>query len=335
MAPSRRHSTIYDVAARAGVSIGTVSKTLNHPSAVAEPTRRRVLDAVQALAFVPKEAAQARARRNCGRIGVFAPFTSYPSFAERLNGVLSALPGNRAEVVVFDVQSAAESSHVLETLPAMRSLDGVIVMSVPISLDVALRLQEGRLPAVFVDVSCPGFPAVATDDELGGRLAGDALLAAGKRRCAFLGHAQVQPAFESPSRRRLEGFQAALAAQGLALAPESVVLTGRSFDDAAAAATRILSGSHPPDGIFAHTDELAAAAHLAAQRLGLNVPEDLGIIGFDDSTLAEALELTTIRQPLRETGRWAFTTLTAMIADPSMVAPSVTLPVTLVRRRSV
>ena len=131
MATTSKRPTIYDVAALAGVSIGTVSKTLNAPAKVAPDTRRRVLDAVRELDFVAKEVASSRARRGAGRIGVFAPFSTYASFAERLNGVLASQ--RRFEVVVFDVQSAAESSHVLESLPALRSLDGVIVMSVPIS----------------------------------------------------------------------------------------------------------------------------------------------------------------------------------------------------------
>jgi LacI family transcriptional regulator len=79
---------------------------------------------------------------------------------------------------------------------------------------------------------------------------------------------------------------------------------------------------------------LAAAVLLAARRLGLAVPEDVAVVGFDDSTLAEALELTTIHQPLRDTGEWALRTLAAMIDNPAMAAPSVTMPVSLVRRRS-
>ncbi|MDR2252842.1 MAG: LacI family transcriptional regulator [Bifidobacteriaceae bacterium] len=328
------HPTIYDVAARAGVSIGTVSKALNASGKVSDQTRRRVLDAVQTLGFVPKEAAQARARRGSGRIGVFAPFSTYPSFGERLSGVLAALPPRRLDVAVFDVQSAADSGRVLETLPALRSLDGVIVMSVPVGRKAAAALRQGGLPAVFVDVPDSGFPSVTVDDQMGGRLAAGALLAAGKRRLAFLGQRQALGSLDSPSRRRLDGFAAALEAAGRRLPDTSIVLTGRSFAEAVATAEALLDRGDPPDGVFAHTDELAAAVHLAARRRGLAAPGDVAIIGFDDSTLAEALELTTIRQPLRESGQWALRTLVAMMDDPAAAAPSLTLPVELVRRRS-
>ncbi|MDR1449917.1 MAG: LacI family transcriptional regulator [Propionibacteriaceae bacterium] len=334
MSESRLRATIYDVAERAGVSIGTVSRTLNAPGKVAELTRRRVLDAVGELGFTPDEVASCRARRGAGRIGVFAPFTSYPSFGERLAGVLAAARGSNIGVVVCDVRSAAESAAALEGLPALRSLDGVMLMSTPISEKAAAALKKGRLPTVLVDGTGFGFPSVTSDDELGGALAAQALLAAGKQHFAFLGHQQLQAALESPSRRRLRGFAAALKASGRDFDPAAAVLTGRDFAAAAAAVGELLASPQPPDGLFAHTDELAAAARLAAIRRGLRVPEDLAIVGFDDSTLAEALELTTIRQPLRETGEWAFRTLLSLIQDPASPVPSVTLPVTLVRRRS-
>lgn len=334
MAGGGGHPTIYDVAAKAGVSIGTVSKALNTPAKVAEPTRRRVLEAVRALDFVPKDVAASRARRGAGRVGVFAPFSSFPSFGERLAGILAAVPGRRAEIVVFDVQSAAESGRVLASLPALRSLDGVIVMSTPIGDEAAAALRHGRLPTVFVDATGFGFPSVTIDDELGGRLAAEALIAAGKTRFAFIGHRQARPDFESASRRRLDGFASALELGGFHLAADRTVLTGPAFDEAAAAASALLASPDPPDAVFAHTDELAAAVHLAAAGLGRAIPGDLALVGFDDSTIARALDITTIRQPLRESGAWALRTLMAMIEDPGAVTPSLTLPVAIVHRGS-
>ena len=102
--------TIYDVATAAGVSISTVSLALNTPERVSAATRDKVLVAADELGFVPKADAVTRARRGVGRIGVIAPFSSYPSFARRLNGVFSALREEALEVVVFDQQSAATAS---------------------------------------------------------------------------------------------------------------------------------------------------------------------------------------------------------------------------------
>lgn len=334
MIPDDRRPTIYDVAARASVSIGTVSKALNTPSRVTETTRRRILDAVRELDYVPKESATSRARKGTGRIGVFAPFSSYASFGERLNGVLGEVSRAGSEVVVFDVQSAEESEDVLETLPALRSLDGLIVMSVPFGSRVAAALRRGHLPAVLVDINGHGFPSVVVDDVGGGALAATTLIDAGKSRLAYFGHRQVLDAFESPSRRRQNGFAQEIAAHGLALAADRVSLVDNDFDNARNAAEELLADAHRPDGVFAHTDELAAAVWSAAQRLGLRVPEDLAIVGFDDGPVARALNLTTIRQPLRETGQWAARSVLQMVTDHARVIPSLTLPVTLVKRQS-
>jgi DNA-binding LacI/PurR family transcriptional regulator len=103
-------ATIYDVAARAGVSISTVSLVLNVPGRVSPATAERVLSAISDLEYVPKTEAVVRARRWVGRVGVLAPFSTYPSFARRLNGVFRALAGGPNEVVVFDQRSAAQTS---------------------------------------------------------------------------------------------------------------------------------------------------------------------------------------------------------------------------------
>lgn len=329
-----RHPTIYDVAALAGVSIGTVSKALNTPSRVASGTRKRVLDAVHELDFVPKAAASSRARRGTGRIGVFAPFSAHPSFGERLNGVLGAVSGSPLEVAVFDVQSAEESADMLESLPSLRSLDGLIVMSVPFGERVAAALHRGHLPAVLVDVTHAGFSAVHTDDSAGGSIAAATLADGGRSHLGYVGHRQILEDFESPSRRRQHGFEAEMSRRGMEVDPKAMMLVGNDFAETAAEAEALLNRDDRPDGVFAHTDELAAAVWSAARRVGLRVPEDIAIVGFDDGPVARALDLTTIRQPLRETGRWAARALLEKLADPAVVVPSLTLPVTLVRRGS-
>lgn len=334
MAKKTRHATIYDVAALAGVSIGTVSRALNAPARVAEGTRARVLDAVKELDFVPKEVATSRARRGTRRIGVFAPFSSYPSFGERLNGVLGVAGEGGPEVVVFDVESAEKSAVVLEALPALRSLDGLIVMSVPFGDRVFTAMQRARLPVVLVDLVGHGLPSVMADDEMGGQIAANTLLERGASRLAFIGHRQLQPQLELSAGRRRRGFADAAAAAGVPLRDADVILVGGDFEEAHRASVDLLAAEDRPDGVFAHTDEHAAAVYMAAEQLGLRVPDDVAVIGYDDSLIARALGLTSVRQPLRETGEWAASALLKAIAAPGSMVPSLTLPVTLTRRRS-
>lgn len=334
MSGTKRHVTIYDVAALAGVSIGTVSRTLNSPAKVADATRQRVLEAVRGLDFVPKEVAEIRARRGNGRIGVVAPFSAHSSFGKRLNGVMAATAKVGVDVVVFDVESAESSPSMLESLPVRRSLDGLIVMSVPFSTQAFAAVTNASLPIVLVDTAHLGLPTVVVDDVMGGRLAGAELISRGAKRLAFLGHRQVSPGLELPARLRLRGLRLAAEEAGVPFRDDFAVLVSTSFEESLAAATRLLEGDERPDAVFAHTDEQAAAVLKAAGDLGLSVPEDVAIVGYDNSIVASALGLTSVDQPLHETGEWAANTLLNAISDPSQVLPSVTLPVSLVRRAS-
>src|SRR5215470_13080062 len=168
--------TIYDVAQRAGVSISTVSLALNKPDRVQAATLARLMDAVDELGFVPKSEAVTRARRGVGRIGVIAPFTSHPTFAQRLNGVLRVASRSAGfEVVVYDQESAAVS--MLVSLPLTRRVDGLIVMSVPFTDQVADRLLASHL------------------------------LAKGHERLAFIGQAHEPSERELQSDARLAGFR--------------------------------------------------------------------------------------------------------------------------------
>ncbi|GGQ13552.1 LacI family DNA-binding transcriptional regulator [Streptosporangium pseudovulgare] len=299
-------ATIYDVAARAGVSISTVSRVLNSPGSVSERTRRKVLATVDELGFTPKPDAVARARRGVGRIGVIAPYTSYPSVARRLRGVLRAAGDGPLEVVLFDQESAVEStSPLLSSLPVTGRLDGLIVVSLPLDGTVADRLTALRLPAVLIDVRHPGFDSVFTDDDAGGRLAAGHLLGRGHRRFGFLGEARRSDRYVSPSWLRLGGYRAALAEAGRDLGDGAVRLVRHRAGEAVAAARELLSREDHPTAVFASDDVLAAAVLRAARDLGLDVPGDVAVVGFDDGEVAEILGLTTVRQPLEESGHAA------------------------------
>ncbi|MFC4537013.1 LacI family DNA-binding transcriptional regulator [Sphaerisporangium dianthi] len=325
-------TTIYDVATAAGVSISTVSLALNSPARVSQATRHKVLAAADALGFVPKQDAVAKARRGVGRIGVIAPFTSYPSIARRLNGILRAVGRRPLEVVLFDQESAAQSSSpLLAGLPITGRLDGLIVVSLSLDEAVAGRLTDLRLPTVLIDVRHSRFDSVHTDDTTGGRLVAEHLISRGHREFGFLGEAQRSDAYVSPSQQRLAGYRAALAEAGHILADGNVRLTGHGLAPACAAAKELLSAPDRPSAVFAANDTLAAGTLRAAHDLGLAIPGDLAVVGFDDSELAEALDLTTVRQPLEESGHAAMELLIQRLDHPG-TAREVALRLQLIPR---
>jgi LacI family transcriptional regulator len=319
--------TIYDVAERAGVSISTVSNVLNKPDRVRPATRQRVLEVADELAFVPKVQAVHLARRGTGRVGVMAPFTSYPSYLRRLSGVLSAATELGLEVVVFDHESAAQAtSAVLATMPIHGRLDGLIVMGLEIEAGIAERLHQRGLRTVAVDADSALFSRVVVDDVEGGRLAARHLLKKGHKRFGYLLERQVSD-YESQAIKRLAGFRGVVAAASDT--DVAVEVSGNSVAAARGAATRLLDRPNRPTAVMAHHDLLAVGVLLAARDLGLAVPGDLAVMGFDDGDIAAAADLTTIRQPFEESGS---TALAILLESSTSVRSATVLGVDLVER---
>jgi LacI family transcriptional regulator len=327
--------TIYDVAARAGVSISTVSQAINRPGRVNPRTRDRVLQAIEDLEYVPKAAAVSQARQGVGRIGVLAPFTSYDSYRRRLMGVLAESEGANRDVIVYDRESAAASvSPLLRTLPATGRLDGLLIMGLPLDDALAENLLTRRLPTVLVDTSRPEFHTVNVDDDEGGALAGRHLLERGHRSFAFVQEPQESFAFLSQGQRRNRGFLAAVAAAGGDPGTVHTVLTSNDVAGARQALHEVLARRPTPTAVFAHHDVLAAGLLVECRRHGVRVPDDLAVVGYDDGTVAEAAALTTVRQPFEESGRLGTRLLGDLLRGTSESLQRIVLGLELVVRDS-
>lgn len=323
-------ATIYDVARVAGVSITTVSNVLNKPNRVGAATRQKVLEAVDSLGYVPKADAISLARKRMNRIGVVAPFTSNASSHRRLSGVLEALSGQNIDVSVFNEESAAaaDSAHVLATVPIKASLDGLIVMEKAIEDSVEERLVKHGVPVIVVDAPSSRFSTVGIDHREGGRVAARHLLELGHRRIGYLKQSQASD-YESQARMRLAGF--ADEVQAVPGAELTVVQAVASRSAALSAAHELLDRPDRPSAVMAHYDEMATAVLSVARDLGINVPADLSVLGFDDGPVAEGAGLSTVRQPLEESGTLAANQLLADLraSSPRMAT---TLDVELVER---
>ncbi|WP_308290603.1 substrate-binding domain-containing protein [Streptomyces marispadix] len=208
------------------------------------------------------------------------------------------------------------------------------MMSLPLEDHAARRLTDSRLPAVLVDARRDGFDSVHTDDADGGRLVAEHLLERGYHSFGFLGEEQMSQAYQSPGQRRLAGFRTALASAGHRLEAERVRHTPHGLEQATKAAKELLASPDRPRALFAADDTLAAGALRAAGSLGLAVPGDLALAGFDDSELARALELTTVRQPLEESGHTAADLLIQRITHGPTATRETTLKLELLPRHS-
>lgn len=329
------NATIYDVAAQAGVSIATVSRVLNTPHRVNKNTRRRVIEAIDALQFVPRAEATARARQGNRRIGVLAPFFTYPSFMQRLRGIASVLNGSEYELVVYSIDSAEHYYHQLETLPITRRIDGLIVMSLQLNDEAAERLLHHGLHTVLIEASHTAFSGVEINNIEGGRLAAEYLIGQGHKDIGFIGIDSEIPGCTLPtSVLRYQGFQARLADEGIPLHDAQVYNTTNDVNAAYERAKALLTRDSRPTAIFATSDLLAIGVMRAVRELQLQIPDDVAVLGFDDLDVADYLGLTTIRQSLDESGKVAVELLLKRLTEPGRSVQHVRFPLTILRRHT-
>jgi DNA-binding LacI/PurR family transcriptional regulator len=334
METRKKNPTIYDVAGHAGVSITTVSRMLNDPNKVNPETRKRVLASIDALGFVPKAEARARALQKNGRIGVISPFFTAPSFIQRLRGIAGALGPKNVELVVYTVDSTNLLQKYLSTLPLTGNLDGLIILSLPVGDAEASRLIDHTLPTVLVEYPHSRLSCVEIDDVQGGHMAADYLLKKGHRRIAFLGDTDLPEYAIHPVSLRLGGFRQALKEAGIALPEAFVRLAPYSQEQTRQVARELLSLPEPPTAIFAATDFQALGVLKAANQLHVRVPEKLAVIGFDDIDMAEYADLTTICQHLDESGALAVELLLSEIESSFQLPRHVKIPLTLIERKT-
>jgi LacI family transcriptional regulator, galactose operon repressor len=326
-------ATISDVAARAGVGAGTVSRVLNNSPRVRPETRERVLAAIAALDYRPNPLAQRLSRGRCQTLGVVVPFFTHASAVERLRGVVAALDGRRYDLVLFNVESPLHRDEHFATLTHGGRADGLLVLSLPPPADDLSRLNAAGMPIVLVDTSAEGVPVVATDDIEGGRLATQHLLDLGHRSIAFIGEDPDNPLGFTASANREVGYEICLQNAGIQRDPRLTRYGPHDRDAAQQLAANLLAGEIRPSAFFTSSDVQAVGVLAAARELGMGVPEDLSLVGFDDIELSAYAGLTTVHQPLFESGHLGAELLLEALEGDAQPAPVVhEMPLELVQR---
>lgn len=322
--------TIYDVAKEAGVSIATVSRVLNFPHRVNATTRNNVINAIEKLGYIPKAESRARALMGSRRIGVLIPFFTEPSFVQRLRGIASVLNKKDYEMVVYPIDSKERSLSYLEILPMRRTLDGLIILSQVFDQTITKRLLDNRLETVTIEFQDPNFTSLEINDVKGGELATQFLIDKGYKRIAFVG-GQKTPEFGiDPVKKRLMGYKKAIQTAGLEM-PEEYLIE-YAYDHSQL--LKKLIGFGLPLAIFAATDLQAIALIKEARILGLRIPQDIAIIGFDNIDMAEFFGLTTVHQPLDESGRIAASLLISRLTNTAQSNQHIELPLKIIQRET-
>ena len=331
-------ANIYDVARRAGVSTATVSRVFSQPDVVAPATRSKVLAASTHLRFTPNVAAQLFRAQRTSKIVVTVPDISNPFFSLILQGIEDAAQREGYSVLVGDTQHAAKREERYALMVTRKEADGLIFLGHRLPREAATLIDAMSPRCAPVVNGCEfsprlRVPSVHIDNARAAYGAMDHLYGLGHRRIGIVTGPLVSPL----SRDRLNGATAC--AKKRKATRDFVIMNGDfSIESGAAAAERLLGRRVLPTAIFCFSDEMAMGALEVARRLGIDVPRQLSVVGFDDIRFARHTvpPLTTVAQPMRQIGEGTVRLLLQILSesDGSEWPESVTLPHTLVVRES-
>lgn len=326
---------IKDVAREVEMSTATVSRALRDLPGVSEETRTRVMETAHRLGYVPSPGAAALASGKTRTVAVVVPWVTRWFFAAVVEGAEEVLRERGYDLLLYNLGGDEAARHrVFETSLLTKRVDAVLVLSLKPSPDELARLEKLGRPVTVVGADVPGWATVRIDDDEAARIATRHLLGLGHRRIAYIGGAVDGVLDFTAPAARLTGFHAALAEAGLR--PEDALEADGSFTVAGGmrAAEELLSRPDRPTAIFAASDEMAFGVLRAARVLGLQVPEDVSVIGIDDHEMAAIFDLTTVAQPVREQGRVAAQQVLAALSAQHWAPQQVVLPTRLVVRRT-
>ncbi len=324
-----------DVAERAGVSVATVSYVINHgPRPVSSETRTRVEHAISELGYYPNEMARGLRLQQSSTIGLILPNIINPVFAEIAHELESACQKEGFLLLLCNSERQHEREKQLIQLLRAKQVDGVVIIPHCEPMGLIEPLLKARIPVVVLEHDLPGVHCIANDELQGGRLATQHLIDLGHQRIALI-RRQSTSALSS---QRYIGYRAALNSAAIAFDPALVVeCAATSQSTGAQAMQQLLALPHPPTGVCTHNDILAMGALHAIHAVGLKVPSDISVVGYDDIASAAYFSpsLTTIRSPRAETGMLAGQTILQLIHSQSDSTPqTIVLSVKLVVRAS-
>ncbi len=310
-----------------------MSRVLNDSPKVSVTTRARVLAAIEILGYRPNPLARGLSRGRSQTVGAVVPFFTHASAVERLRGVVAALGTSHYDLVLFNVETPLHREEHFAALIGRDRADGLVVMSLPPPSEHLKRLLAIGVPIVLVDARGDGVPAVVTDDIEGGRMATGHLVALGHRHIAFIGEDPKNAFGFTSGPQREAGYRAVLDEAGIPYRRSYVRHGAHDRTVARRLAEQLLALRTPPTAIFASSDVQATGVLEAARVGGLRVPEDLSVVGFDDIEISAYAGLTTVRQPLFDSGLLGARLLLDAVDRERPLDPIVhQLPLTFVER---
>ncbi len=326
--------TMRDVAERAGVSVTTVSHVINNTRPVSDTLRHRVVTAMQDLGYQPNTLARSLRRGKTHTIGVIVPDHSNPFFAEVARGIEDTSFEHGYSVIICNSDRDLHKERLYISVLVEKQVDGILFVAAGLSADNIQPLLDRPMPLVIVDRHIPALAvdSVLADNQRGGWLATQHLIELGHRRIGCI----VGPEDITSSTERVAGYRQALSDHQLP-PDEGLIIRGDfQYESGYEAGERLLDLVPPPTAIFACNDLMAVGVMSRALEIGLAIPADLSVIGFDDirPTVYANPPITTIKQPKYEMGVAATELLLARIRDSGKTPQQQVLETSLIIRQS-
>ena len=290
----KKRVTIYDIARAAGVTTATVSRVLNGKTGISVETRENVAAVIRRMRYFPSPAASGLRSKSTREIGILSPFFIGDFFLKIFESLHRRLKDY--DLILYNAQTPAHRREVIDRIVAEEKLCALIFASTPVLMEEEVLISAMRIPVVMVEARHPSYSSVDYDHQIGAFKAVNHLIELGHRDIAIVGGTPETRLYSPIGKERLKGFRMALSMAGISVKDANITSGEWSSTDARALTRQLLSRSDPPSAIFATSDVQAAGVLMAARELGVRVPDDLSVIGYDNLPIAEYLSLTTMWQ---------------------------------------
>ncbi len=299
MPKKKRTVTIQDVAKTAGVSVSTVSRVLNGKVDVASETQDRILSVIEELGYTTNLAARSMRSHKKNLVGLIMPDIAYPFAIEVMKGVNRAIAESEFDLLVYttgDVRKSGRASHEQKYVSLLtNSISDGVILAAPVADELNVDA-----PIVSIDplASNPNYPVVHATNYQGAMDAMEYLIGLGHERIGYIGgRAELESA-----NRRLKGYTEALEKAGIPVDEELIASGDYTTETGVSGARQLLGLANPPSAIFASNDQMAMGVYQVADEMGLRIPDDLSVVGFDNITESKYMGLTTVDQFISEMG---------------------------------
>ncbi len=329
--------TIYDIAKKAKVGIGTVSRVFNnHPNVSAE-TKNRVLQIANKLNYHPHPYARGLASKRTNSVLAIIPYFTTFFFVEMLQSMQAMLAEHECDLILHGVAHPDHAEVTLKKINVRGRVDGILFCSLKMPGTCAAEYADLKIPVVLIDTYHPDYDSYKVENVRGAYMATQHLISLGHKQIGIM-NANLE---STPARERLKGFKRAMREADILIEKDFVKhsmssrLDGFTYEDGYKMMKQfLLSGRRRPTAIFVTSDIQASGALQAMEEEGIHCPEDIAVVGFDDIELARHIGLTTMKQPISEMGSLAVQRLFERMKYPEAKPISKTFVPKLVVRRT-